>query len=120
MAKRKNEAGFEDLMEAQQQETIDTAQASVDISSAVNDRMKAAREAKSQVKAPVNGHKPKGADMAYVIIGETSAPPSKGILGIRRTRGQCRKQWDAVRDMAVQMYETVYVVKGKRIEVNSL
>lgn len=84
------------------------------------DRMAKARAAKKDKTHDSNGHKQKGADILYVIVGESNATGRKSLVGMRRTRGQCRKQWEALKDMASQIYDTVYVVKGKRIEVYSL
>lgn len=120
MAKRKSEIEPEDIMEAQQQETIDTAKSSVEISNTVPDRMAKARAAKTQKPADENGHKPKGADMAYVIVGSQANPPMRKILGIVKTRGQCRKRMEAIGDLVQGMYDEVFIVKGKRIEVDSL
>jgi len=120
MGKRKREHEPEDLMEAQQQQTIDTAQTSVEISDSVPDKMAAARETKKNRPAGENGHKPKGADIVYVIVGTKVGTQTKSIIGVKRTRGQCRKQWDNLKEMASALFDDIHIVKGKRIEVNSL
>ena len=120
MSKRKGDAvGFEVDAPLQPGEAVqigDTPNPAIP----VEDRMAKARAAK-QSRKPTNGTAPKkGADMLYVIVGETWAPPQKRIIGVKQTRGQCRKQYDAIKDFALGQFDDVYIVKGKRIEVDSL
>lgn len=120
MAKRKPDDEHSDRTEEQQQGPVETAQPSADATIAVPDRMAAARAAKSVGGDGANWRKPKGSDIMYVIIGAKTANGHKTVVGMKRTRGQCRKQWDALREMALQIYDEVYILKCRRIEVDSL
>lgn len=59
-------------------------------------------------------------EMEWMLVGFKRDPYRANIIGTAPNRFQLAKKWQAMKDLAFQTYDGVYVVRGKRFDANSL